>query len=398
MNSRGTRDLCSAVAVPAELLLFDVDQKAMLSRWARSDARTRSRSALLKEAQSQKVSIERAEQLCERLLQEGWVSRREKLVGGNWRWEAITWRDLPHLQRLLGLTSADQRVLARQQKMADVLAWFETWRATAVDPDLLDELSHALASLEQDRLLRADLLGTRITLIKAVAAWHDDAQQGLRRNFALRALGATKAISMADWRWLESLFDLERLGIARFAEVAWLAGDIALSWQQRTFELAPLHCIGLPLEDLQRVDAIRGPRRWWLIENRASFEQQARHLPQGVALLWMPGRPSQAWMSAVSHLLAHALAPAWISADADPAGVDIACAVGARWEQAGSDWEPYLMGLAQWEETPQYWPLNDHDRRLLAVLLARPNLAPELRALCEAMQAEGRKAEQEGWL
>jgi hypothetical protein len=112
----------------------------------------------------------------------------------------------------------------------------------------------------------------------------------------------------------------------------------------------------------------------------------------------MPGRPSTAWLRAVAHLLRLAPAPAWISADADPAGVDIACSVGALWTERGQPWEPHRMGVAEWNATAQRWPLNDHDRALLARLLAEPALAPDLRALCEAMLREGRKAEQEGWL
>ncbi|WP_343650952.1 DUF2399 domain-containing protein [Herbaspirillum sp.] len=269
---------------------------------------------------------------------------------------------------------------------------------TLLDPDLLDELTLALKALEEDKSLRADVLEARLGLLRALAAWHDSGQQGLRRNFALQARDLTKSLSASEWRWLEALFDLERLNIASFAQVGWLSGDLVFSWQGRRLELAPLHCVGLPLDDLLVADALTAPRQWWLIENRTSFELQARQRPAGVALLWMPGRPSPAWLATVSHLLQLAPAPAWISADADPAGVDIACTVGSRWEQAGLTWEPYQMGLAQWQSTTQRWPLNAHDRRLLGVLLARPSLPASLRALCEAMQTEGRKAEQEAWL
>ncbi|AON55114.1 membrane protein [Herbaspirillum seropedicae] len=112
----------------------------------------------------------------------------------------------------------------------------------------------------------------------------------------------------------------------------------------------------------------------------------------------MPGRPSTAWMEAVSRLLEHLPIPAWISADADPAGVDIACSVGALWTRKGLQWEPYLMGLEQWQATTQYWPLNAHDRRLITALLDRAELPSSLRALCAAMLEEGRKAEQEAWI
>lgn len=152
------------------------------------------------------------------------------------------------------------------------------------------------------------------------------------------------------------------------------------------------------MTDLARAEHVSTPARWWLIENRASFERQAIERKRGVVLVWMPGRPSSGWLAAVGHLLERAPAPAWISVDADPAGVDIACGVGALWASRGLAWEPYRMGITQWEATAQHWPLNEHDRRLLTVLLARPDLPPELKRLCERMQEDGRKAEQEAWL
>ncbi|HZG20961.1 MAG TPA: DUF2399 domain-containing protein [Herbaspirillum sp.] len=400
-HGRNQHDLVAAHAVPDSLLLLDKEERAALERWARGEAGSRSRDAMLKEAQSVGLGIERAERLCQRLLQEGWISRREELKGGNWLWKTIAWRDLRRLQGLLGIIHAEQRKQARQAMLEQARQWLlerGNVQQTLLDPDLLDELTLALKALEEDKSLRADVLEARLGLLRALAAWHDSGQQGLRRNFALQARDLTKSLSASEWRWLEALFDLERLNIASFAQVGWLSGDLVFSWQGRRLELAPLHCVGLPLDDLLVADALTAPRQWWLIENRTSFELQARQRPAGVALLWMPGRPSPAWLATVSHLLQLAPAPAWISADADPAGVDIACTVGSRWEQAGLTWEPYQMGLAQWQSTTQRWPLNAHDRRLLGVLLARPSLPASLRALCEAMQTEGRKAEQEAWL
>lgn len=401
-RGRNSRDLQAAVEVPSALPLLDAEERAVLLRWLRGEAATRSREVLLKEAKSAGLSIEKAERLCQRLLHEGWVSQREELSGGNWLWKSMTWRDLRHLQSLLGIAHAGQRQQEREALLTASRQWLEV-RAQAsapiaLDPDLLDELTSALHALEAEKTLRRDLLADRLELLKAIASWHDSGQQGLRRNFALHARDLTKSLSASEWRWLESMFDLERLGIASFAQVGWLAGDISLSWQDRRVDLAPLHCLGLPLEDIQGSDSVTTPQRWWLIENRASFEQQARQRPHGVALLWMPGRPSAAWLEMVSHLLRLAPAPAWISADADPAGVDIACTAGARWTQAGLVWEPHQMGLAQWQATTQRWPLNPHDYRLLNTLLARPGLPEALRTLCEAMRAEGRKAEQEAWL
>jgi hypothetical protein len=117
-----------------------------------------------------------------------------------------------------------------------------------------------------------------------------------------------------------------------------------------------------------------------------------------VALIWMPGRPSRLWCDAIGHLLRLAPAPAWISADADPSGVDIALSVGALWHEKGLLWLPNRMGAEELAQSDQLWLLNEHDRALLSRLLARSDLPAELRSLCEVMWQSGRKAEQEAWL
>lgn len=399
---RAKRDRCVASPVPEHLPLLDADHRALLQRWAANDSGRRSRAALLSDAGP--AGIERAEALCDRLLREGWIVRHERLAGGSWHWDAFSWRALPRLQALLGVSSPRQRAGERQAQLEQAQAWLQARRegaaADTLDPDLLDELTQALAQLADDKTLRLDLLTSRLALLQALATWHDAGTQGLRQDFALRARGATKALSDADWRWLETSFDLERLRITRFAPVAWLAGDLVLHWGEQRVHAAPLHCLALPLADLCRADAGTGPSRWWLIENRASFERQAQAQAREprTLLVWLPGRPSVAWLAAMAHLLTLVPAPAWISADADPAGVDIACTAGALWEAHGLGWTPHQMGVAELAASPQHWKLNEHDRALLARLLARPELPPELRSLCEAMDREGRKAEQEGWL
>ncbi|MDR0777480.1 MAG: DUF2399 domain-containing protein [Azonexus sp.] len=400
-RGRTERDRCAATPIPDDLQLLDPEQNVLLKRWASSDGARRGRAALLKDA-APISSIERAEALCELLLIRGWIVRREQLVGGTWQWNAITWRDLPRLQSLLGVSSPRLRGEQRRTLIEESQTWFrsraETLNHSALDPDLLDEIEQALGQLCDDTSLRLELLSVRLQLLRAVAAWHDEGRQGSRRDFALHARGTTKALGEADWRWLEGGFDLERLRIARFASMAWLAGDITLNWSGQQVNLASLHCLGLPLADLKRASSASTPARWWLIENRASFERQAQQREAGLVLLWMPGRPSVEWLESVGHLLRLAPAPAWISADADPSGVDIACTVGAVWQAQNLSWDPYRMGVDQWAATSQYWPLNDHDRHLLEAQLARSDLPRELRELCLAMQREGRKAEQEGWI
>jgi hypothetical protein len=398
-RNRTRRERRADAPVPEALPLLDKDLCDLLRRWVRHDALRRTRGALIKDAGPS--GIERAEALCARLLEQGWIIRCERLTGGAWQWDALIWRDLPRLQTLLDVAGPGRRAETRQSLLDQAESWLRAWRADAADPDpdLLDELERALSQLVGDRTQGPDRLAWRLDLLRALAAWHDAGESGTRRDFALRAGGRTKALSEADWRWLEAGFDLERLRITRFILMAWIAGDVTLGWEAgRMMPLDHLHCVGLPLADLGRITAATAPRRWWLIENRASFERQARDPEPGTALLWMPGRPPAAWREAVARLLRLAPAPAWISADADPSGVDIACSVGTIWESRGLAWTPHRMGVAEWTATAQTWPLNEHDRRMLERLLARPALPAGLRALCEAMRTEGRKAEQEAWL
>ncbi|HET7863704.1 MAG TPA: hypothetical protein VFL86_04795 [Burkholderiaceae bacterium] len=388
----------AALPVPEDLPeLLTEEQRALLRRWVREESGKPKRETLLAG-----TSIEFAEALVQRLLDAGWIQCLERLEGGTWMWHAIEWRDLARLQERLGVSSKSQRAEQRQARVDQARAWLQLRRESAdertLDPDLLDELAQALQQLAEDKTLRPALLATRLQLLQAVAAWHDAGKQGLRRDFALHAREGTKAMTEADWRWLEGSFDLERLRITRFAPVAWLAGDLVLHWGGQCVHAAPLHFVALPLANLRRADAGEGPTRWWLIENRTSFERQAQALEPGRLLVWLPGRPSAAWLQAMAHLLALVPAPAWISADADPAGVDIACTAGALWEARGLEWTPHQMGEAELAASRQHWALNEHDRALLDRLLARPGLPPELRRLCKAMGRDGRKAEQEAWL
>ncbi len=397
VKSRTRRERRADAPIPQTLPLLDPHQLGLLRRWVRSDAARRTYGTLIKEAGPS--GIERAEALCTCLLQEGWIIRCEQLTGGTWQWDALIWRDLLRLQTLLGVAGPGQKAETRQALIDQAQGWLRSWSASATepDPDLLDELEQATDQLADDRG-PLDRLTRRLDVLRALAAWHDAGASGTRRDFALRAADGTKALSAADWRWLESGFDLERLRIARFALMAWIAGDVTLYWPAgQALPLAHLHCIGLPLTDLLRMDAAQAPQRWWLIDNRASFERQALSLEPGTALLWMPGRPPLAWRQAIRHLLRLAPAPAWISADADPSGIDIACSVGELWQSLSLAWEPHRMGVAEWTATAQTWPLNAHDRRLLDNLLARAALPVGLRALCKAMQNDGRKAEQEAW-
>jgi hypothetical protein len=142
---------------------------------------------------------------------------------------------------------------------------------------------------------------------------------------------------------------------------------------------------------------VAAPKVYWLIENRASFERQSRQLAPGVCLVWLPGRPSNAWLEAMRWLLTQAAAPATMSCDPDPAGIQIALTAAALWDEAEVAWEVSHMAPSYWQMSKTL-PLNDYDRRVLAELQTNPTLPPDLAALRDFILSSGTKAEQEGWL
>lgn len=237
----------------------------------------------------------------------------------------------------------------------------------------------------------------RAALLQALVTWVAAGQQGLRRDFALH-LGHTKAVSEGEWAWLGRHFDLPALGLSPFAPTLTLAGAAALVWPDaRRLDLAALPFVTLPTEALDRLLAVEpAPERWWLIENRASFEKQAARLAPSTLLVWIAGRPTHAWTAALTRLLALSPAPAVISADADPAGIEIACAAAQPWVNRSLSWQPEAMEPARLSH-PRAQGLGAYDLATLA-RLEQAELPPMLAALRDAMLARGLKAEQEGWL
>jgi hypothetical protein len=376
--------------------LLTKEDKELLATWVRKDNESRSREALLREAGTS--NIERADALSEWLLREGWITRKEKLQGGTWQWDGLTWRDLDRLKSLLGVGSRTQRDEARAQRLAQAHAWLETL-GQGTEVDLREAVAQAIQYLEAESSQRVDVLATRLDLLTSLVEWQRAQMSGTRRDFALYAGEHTKSIGASDWKWLERFFDLESVGVTHFLPMVLLAGDAELFWDERVLDLSSVRCLAIPIEDLLKVTAVKVHQDyWWLIENRASFERQSGHRQPGTLMAWLPGRPSQDWIRAMEHLLRLSPSPLRVSADADPAGIDIARTVGYLWQSRGLKWEPYRMGIEEWKSVSQKWPLNDHDRALLKRLLDSPELPQSLKELCTAMSREGRKAEQEGWL
>lgn len=393
---REVRQRTAAHEPPQVLTLLSKEDQDLLATWVRKDHASRSRDALLKEAGI--ANIDRAEALSDWLLREGWITRKEKLQGGSWHWEGLSWRDLDRLKALIGVGSRTQRDEARSQRFEQARCWLQSLPQDT-DPELHDSVTQALDQFAGEHALRVDVVSTRLDLLVSLVEWCREEMNGTRRDFALFAGEHTKSISVSDWKWLERHFDLESLGVSHFLPVIWLAGNIQLKWEDRALDLASVRCLAIPVEDILRVSAIsHPPDHWWLIENRASFERQSGQRPNQSLMAWLPGRPSQDWLKAIGHLLQLAQGPLKVSADADPAGIDIALTVGELWESQGQVWEPYRMGIEEWQAVSQKWPLNEHDVALLQRLLDNTNLPRQMTELGSAMLKEGRKAEQEGWL
>lgn len=393
---RGVRQRTASHEPPTALSLLSKEDKDLLATWVRKDNESRSREALLKEAGTS--NIERAESLCDWLLREGWITRKEKLQGGTWQWDGLTWRDLDGLKSLLGVGSRTLRDEARSQRLKHAYTWLETLEQET-DSELREGVAQAIQQLEDESAQRVDVLATRLDLLTSLVEWRRSQMNGTRRDFALYAGEHTKSIGASDWKWLEKHFDLESLGVTHFLPLIWLAGDAQLLWGERVFDLSSVRCLAIPIEDLLQVTAVKASQdHWWLIENRASFERQSGQRPPATFMAWLPGRPSLDWLKAMGHLLRLAPAPLRVSADADPAGIDIARTVGSLWQSQGQMWAPYRMGIDEWTMVSQKWPLNDHDVSLLHRLLGDADLPDPMKELCAAMLSEGRKAEQEGWL
>lgn len=393
---RGVRQRTASHEPPTVLSLLSKEDKDLLAAWVRKDNESRSREALLKEAGTS--NIERAEALSDWLLREGWIARKEKLQGGTWQWDGLTWRDLDRLKSLLGVGSRTQRDEARSQRLEQAYTWLETLERET-DTELREAVAQAIQQLEDDSAQRVDVLTTRLDLLTSLVEWRRTQMNGTRRDFALFAGEHTKSIGASDWKWLEKYFDLESLGVTHFLPMVWLAGDAQLLWGERVVDLSAVRCLAIPIEDLLQATAVKASQdHWWLIENRASFERQSGQRPPATFMAWLPGRPSLDWLKAMGHLLRLAPAPLRVSADADPAGIDIARTVGSLWRSQGQIWSPYRMGVDEWAAVNQKWPLNDHDVSLLHRLLGDADLPASMKELCAAMLSEGRKAEQEGWL
>jgi hypothetical protein len=382
---RSRRHLAAVMPVwPGSLPPLDTDERALLTDWLRDSAPTRKWQALLEVAGAHRIEL--AARVADKALATGLATRKESFERGHWWPAMLCWVDLEALQAVLGLATRG----ARDARRADLGQRLQALMA--------DEFVGEAAQVLAESRMAIPAAEARAALLEALQAWVAAGERGLRRDFALR-LGHTKAVGDGEWQWLERHFDLPALGIEGFAPTLSLAGEASLRWREgRRVDLGVAAFHTLPVDALLTLEAIAGPPNlWWLIENRASFEKQAARRAPGDALVWIAGRPTRAWTQAMARLLGLAPAPAAISADADPAGIEIALAAAEPWKAAGLAWQATAMEPARLDR-PGLPPLGRYDREVLARLGQRQDLPPELAALRDALAERGVKAEQEGWL
>lgn len=380
-RKRRTRGTTTALAVLPDL---SDRQEALLKRWLVRHTVEPRWQTLLEIAGRDHLDL--ADGLQQLLLENGALQVKEQYSARQWLVTHIVWTDLPALQAALGLRSAAERDAARDAALqaTRALGQEHAWLLAAVQ------------SCEQ-RGLPLGSLQARRELLDALVLWQQEQRFGMRQDFALHARGDTKAIGATEWDWLASHLPLQELGIARFAPALWLGGSLGLQTLAGRIDVGALGFCALPMPALQQARVCMAPRRYWLIENRASFERQVAQAAAGDCLVWLPGQPPSDWLAAMGRLLDLAPAPGAISCDPDPAGIGIALRAGALWAGRGLAWAPERMAPADWAQG-RTQALNAFDQGRLAQLEAQDALPAPLRTLCVALRRTGRKAEQEGWL
>jgi hypothetical protein len=368
-----------ATREPQPLDTLPAEWRELLIRWVQRGGNSRWET-LRKEAGATRVQL--SDTLLDWLLRNGWAAVIEHRKLGAWWPQQVELLHLPRQRAALGLP--DKAALAHD---------WESLRASLGDSGD-PAVDQALASLDSLPAARAMARGE---LLAALGRWRAEQRGGTRRDFALSARGATKAVSDAEWRWLEDNLDLADFGIERHTPLLLLSAPVTLIAPTGRLELAAAADFAAitPGTVAAARAAEHAVGRWRLVENRTSFERSARSREPDTAVLWLPGFPPTWWREAVARLLGLVPAPAEIACDPDPAGVAIALAAGALWETAGLDWHPWHMGIDALKALPSAQPLNDWDSQRINQLKGQP-MPKALSELLDFMLQHNVKGEQEG--
>lgn len=367
---------------PLPLDTLPAEWRDLLTRWVQRGGNSKW-DTLRKDAGVNQVQL--ADDLLNWLLRHRWAQVVEHWEHSAWWTKQVELQHLPQLRAALGLRDKDsdaQRWIEIRAKLADTLE------------DTLTPVLFALDELPVQRAL------SRHDLVSALQRWQQAQQNGTRRDFALFARGDTKALSDAEWNWLESLIDLAEFGIERHTPLLLVTAPLTLHLPQGQLDLAAsADFAALTPATIASIHKASGEiRHWHLVENRTSFERQARQRGPDAAVVWLPGFPPGWWREAMGHLLDLAPAPALLSCDPDPAGIAIALKAAELWQERGLAWHPEKMSAADLAALPARKPLSEADRKQLAALQGGTTLPPTLAGLAEWMLEHGEKGEQEGYL
>ena len=368
--------------VPASLDLLPAEWRDLLACWARREGRSKWET-LLKDAGA--AQLQTADSLRDWLLRHGWAEVIEERRHGDWWPLRLELRERPALRAALGI----------RDRNADAPRW-EAARAglAALDDEALQPALAALDDLPVHRAL------ARCDLVSALHRWRGSPQSGTRRDFSLFARGETKAVTDAEWNWLESILDLAEFGIERHTPLLLLSAPVILHLPRGRLDIAACPDFGAltPAAVEQIIRAEGCIARWHLIENRTSFERAARQREPETGVIWLPGFPPGWWRAAVARVLDLMPAPARISCDPDPAGIAIALQAAELWRQRGLEWEPWKMAAADLAALRVRIPLTERDAQQLVAQMEKGGLPAHFAELAAWMLAHGEKGEQEGYL
>lgn len=310
------------------------------------------------------------------LLTHGWIETAERRHRSDWELTKFRWLEPDALRAALLLETRADRLSRRN----DLLSRAPTNEA-------LRGLHDSLASLPDATLAR------RAVITAGLDRWTLDQRSGTRVNFALFATGDTKAVTASDWTWLERHIGLEELGISQHTPALALRGPICLTFQGGTLDLRVVpDMISLSPETIASVISGHGIHEGWLlIENRTSFEDVARRMGHRFITVWMPGFVPDWWLTALNHLVSAIGGSAFIAADPDPAGIEIALRASTPWKQ---HWVPWAMSADDLADVGEGKRLSDDDLKRLA-RLETFGLPEPLAELASALRSSGRKGEQE---
>lgn len=375
---RGRRKRKGSKALLDQIALWPAAWRDLLKEWLKQGGARRKWANLLSVAGGNRVN--EAWQMFDVLLKTGLIEVEELRENNRWQPLWVEFLELEVVRELVGLTNR-----VKMQKLRD-----DQGGTDFQNPTLAGLLS-SLSVMPVERAIR------RHDILVALDQWISEGYSGTRRDFALFAQGDTKAISSAEWSWIDEALPLENIGISQHTPSIWLRAPLSLKTDTGTLDLRCVpDCIGLTPETIGNFVLIEGQVECWrILENRTVFERVARQRGSMDGVIWVPGFAPSWWKQGVTKILSLYPAPAFIACDPDPAGIEIALSVGKIWADKGINWEPWCMDAEILSTLSKKKRLNTYDINRLQYLLTQP-LPGTLKELASWIMNNGEKGEQEG--